>query len=120
MMLTHIIDFLVDYFTNLNAKKIFGGILVCVGLATLGRIVSSGLRSGDATVGVLYAIGGILVGGVGLVIIYYDTAKDKTNNRYSELDLLSKVYKQNEHKEGKASAPDMNQDSDDKNTPARS
>ena len=119
MMLTHIIDFLVDYFTNLNAKKIFGGILVLTGLAILGRIVSSGLRSGDANVGILFAIGGILVGGVGLVIIYYDIAKDRTSNRHDELELLSKAYKQNEYKEGKDSAPDTNQDSGDKNTPAR-
>ena len=119
MMLTHMIDFLVDFFTNLNAKKIFGGILVLIGLAILGRIVSAGLISGDANVGVLYAAGGILVGGVGLVIIYYDMAKDKTSSGHSEIDTISKAYEQKAREDLKTSGWHMNQNPGHENTPKK-
>ncbi|HSX30553.1 MAG TPA: hypothetical protein VLE99_01425 [Candidatus Saccharimonadales bacterium] len=112
-MLLHLIDFLVDYFRNLNVRKITGGILALIGLAILGKMTTSG----DTNRAVLYAIGGILVSGVGFIVVYYDIAKDKTRSRYSELDTLTKAHTQNEHEDGKASTWHMNQGPDNKNTP---
>lgn len=60
----------------------------------LGRV------SGDLNVGMMYAIGGIVVAGVGFVIIYYDMAKDKTSSNYNELETLTKAKKQNEQLRG--------------------
>lgn len=115
MLLLHLIDFLVDYFSNLNVKKIVGGTLVLIGLAILGRIVGSG----NPDRAVLYAIGGILIGGAGLIVVYYDIAKDKTDSRYNELDMLSKVSKRNEHEGKGVTAWHMDQGSGDKNTPGK-
>lgn len=115
-MIMRIIDFLIEYFSNINARKIFGGILVLLGLALLSRIVSSG----NTSVGIMYVIGGILVGGVGLIIVFFDMAKDKTKNRYNELDILTKAYGQTEHNAYKAPTPDIGQSSDEKNAPSNS
>ncbi len=112
-MISHVIDFLVDYFTNLNAKKIFGGILVFLGIAIIGKAGSSG----DTNSAIMYSIGGILIGGIGFVIVYYDIAKDKIGHGHDELLTLTKAYKQKEREEGKATAWHFNQESDEKTTP---
>ena len=111
-MISHVFDFLVDYFTNLNAKKIFGGILVLLGLAFIGKIGGSG----DANNAVLYAVGGIFIGGIGFVVIYYDIAKDKIGHGYDELSTLTKAYDKKEPENRKVSAWHMNEESD-KNAP---
>ena len=99
-MLNHIIGFIVDFFTNLNAKKILGAILAVAGLALLNRIPAAG----NTNVGMLYGVAGLLIGGVGLVIIYFDIAKDKINGNFSELDTVDKALKQ-QTLESKKAAP---------------
>jgi hypothetical protein len=96
-MLVHIIDFLVDYFTNLNVKKVFGGVLVLAGLSVISR---AGLAS-DTNITILLSIIGIVIGGVGFVIIYYDMAKDKNGGDFDELGTLVNGYKQGEEKKPK-------------------
>ena len=111
-MITHIIDFFVDYFTNLNVVKIFGGIIVLLSLA----IISKGQISGDPNRAVLYAVVGILIGGIGFVVIYYDMAKDKIGHGYDEINTLTKAYEQKVREERKVNAWHMNKESDEKNT----
>lgn len=111
-MINHIIDSLVDYFTNLNAKKIIGGILVFVGLTIIGKIGIS--RSPN--IAVLYAIVGILIGGIGFVVIYYDMARDKVSHGYDELGTLTSALKKKDYPE-KISAWHMPQEPDKKSTP---
>lgn len=112
-MLPHIIDFLVDYFTNINAKKIFGGILVLLGLVIIGQM---GI-SGNPDTAVLYAIIGIFIAGIGFVVIYYDMAKDKLGGGHDELRTLSEGYKQKELEERKVSGWHMSDNPDKKVTP---
>lgn len=109
-MLQHIVDFLTDYFTNLNVKKIFGGIIVLVGLAIIGSM-SAG-RGGDSTV--LYAVGGILVASVGSIVIYYDIAKDKAPSNYSELEILANAQKQSQHEMPKGAIRSADRESNSK------
>ncbi len=111
-MITHVIDFFIDYFTNLNVKKIFGGILVLVSLA----IISMMQSSGDPERAVLYAIVGILIGGIGFVVIYYDMAKDKIGHGYDEINTLTKAYEQKVREERKVNAWHMGKESVEKNT----
>ena len=87
-MLSHIIDFVVDYFTNLTVRKILGGILVLVGMAVIERI---GL-SGAADTALVYMLVGVLIAGVGLAIIYYDMAQDKTGRSGNDLELIVKTH----------------------------
>jgi hypothetical protein len=95
MVLSHIIKFLVDFFTNLNLNKIIGAILFIIGLALIGLMGSSG----NANIAVIYAVIGIAIGGVGAIIIYYDFTKDNVGIRYNELDTLSKAQKQKQTNE---------------------
>lgn len=104
------IDFLVDFLKNINAKKIGGAILVLVGLALIGRIGTSE----DANRGVLLAVAGIIVGGIGFVIIYYDIARDKSGSGHNELNTLANAYKQKEREERKATGWHMDESSDNK------
>lgn len=99
-MIFRIIDFLVDYFTNIGAKKIFAGILVLAGLTVMGQAG----RSGDPSWTVLYVAAGIVLGGIGIVVIYYDIAKDRIGHRYDELHTLTHAYKQKEREEKQATA----------------
>lgn len=113
MMLSHVIDFVVDYFTNLNLTKIIGGILILAGLALLGSMGASG----NPEKAVWYAVGGLLVGGAGFVVVYYDISKDKADQGgYSELDTLAKAYKQDTQAKRKITAWGMNQDSNEAKT----
>lgn len=105
-MLFHIINFLVDYFTNLNAKKIFGGILVLIGFAITSKIPSNP----DLNTAMLYGAGGILLGGIGFIIIYYDIAKDKAAQEYNELQTIVQAHKDRQADEKKV-AP-ANKDSE--------
>lgn len=89
-MITHIIDFIVDYVTNFNLKKLIGGIIVLIGLASLSRIS----QSADASIAVLYAIVGIFIGGIGFVIIYFDMAKTKVSRGQDDHTILAKSYEQ--------------------------
>ncbi len=109
-MINHVIDFIFDYFTNLNVRKIFGVILVLVGIAIINRMGASG----DPNRAVLYAIGGILLGGIGLVVIYYDIARDKTSHGHDELGTLTKAYKQKEREKVKVTGWHTSQESDQK------
>jgi hypothetical protein len=111
-MINHVIDFIFDFFTNLNIRKILGGILVLVGIAIINRMGSSG----DPNKAILYAIGGILVGGVGFVVIYYDIAKDKASHGHDELGTLTKAYGQKEREKIKVSGWHMDQGSDQNGT----
>jgi hypothetical protein len=90
-MLTNIIDFFIDYFTHLNLKKIIGGIVTLFGLFVMGLMSSS--DTGDKAF--LYALAGIIVSSIGILIILYDMTKDKSGQDYSDLETLSKAYKQN-------------------------
>lgn len=112
MVFSHILNFLIDYFTNLNAKKVFGGILVLIGMSIIGR---TGV-SGNADKAVLYAICGILLAGVGLVVIYFDIAKDKIGRKHDELGTLTKAYEQKEREERKISTWHLDQKAEKKNT----
>lgn len=96
-MLSHILDFLVDFFTNLNAKKIFGALVALAGIWMLQMVPGAN----DPNKGVAYAIVGILLGGVGFIIIYYDIAKDKHGGGFDQLDTIAKGYEQKEHEKGK-------------------
>ena len=108
-MIPHIIEFLVDYFTNLNIRKIIGGLLALIGMAIISRL---GI-SGNPDTAVLYAVFGILIGGMGFVVIYLDIAKDKRDGNYDELGTLSKAYKENEFKKSKVIGWHMDQGSND-------
>ncbi len=112
LMITHVIDFLIDYFTNLSVKKIFGGIIVLLSLA----IISKGQISGDPNRAVLYAIVGILIGGIGFIVIYYDMAKDKIGHEYDDIQILTKAYEQKVREERKVNAWHMDKQSSEKNT----
>lgn len=103
-MFSHIIEFVIDYFTNFNPKKAFGGILILIGFAGLQRIGSAG----NANVGFIFAVGGLIIGGIGFVIVYYDIAKDKSGGRYDEMDTLDKAYQQQIRDKQKLSKWDMN------------
>ena len=107
-MFNHIIDFVIAYFTHLNAKKIFAGILMIVGLVAVQKIASSG----DINLGLMYAVGGIFIGGIGFVIAYYDIANDKTNGGYNELDTITKAYEQKKHEDIKISSWHINEDTE--------
>lgn len=111
-MLQHIFDFLTDYFTNLNAKKIIGGIIVLVGLVILANV--SAARTMDGTV--LYALGGILVASVGSIVIYYDIAKDKAPSNYNELEILANAQKQSQDEIPKGVIRSADQESNNKDT----
>jgi hypothetical protein len=100
MIFHHIVNFLVDYITNLNIKKIVGGVIFLAGLA----LINKAILTGNTDSAILYAICGILVGGVGAVIIYYDMAKDKIGTTYNELDTISNAYKYKESENKKATA----------------
>lgn len=89
MVFSHVVEFLVNYFNNLNLKKIIGGAMVLLGLGIFAKM---GVL-GDPNKAVLYAIVGIIVGGVGLVIIYFDMAKDKSGRGFDEEKLLVAAYK---------------------------
>lgn len=88
-MLSAVLEFLVAYVGHLNAKKIFGTIIVLAGLGIMGSMGTTG----NADKAVFVAIAGILVGSVGFVIIYYDIAKDKTGAHYDEMETLVKAAK---------------------------
>lgn len=90
-MLTNIIDFFIDYFTHLNLKKIIGGIVTLFGLFIMGMMSSA--STGDKAF--LYALAGIVVSSIGILIVMYDMAKDKSSQDYSDLETLSNAYKQN-------------------------
>jgi hypothetical protein len=109
-MIPHIVEFFVDYFTNLNIRKIIGGLLVLIGMWVIGMMGSSG----NPNNAVLYAILGILLGGIGFVVIYYDMAKSTVGGGYDELDTLAKAYKQEEFRKNKVSGWHMNQESKEK------
>lgn len=112
-MIFHIIEFIVDYFTNLNIKKILGGILALVGIAIIGKVSTSS----NPNNAVLYAIMGIIIGGIGFVIIYHDIAKDKAGTDYDELSVLSKGLEQKETKRTKIAAWHMEQESNENSKP---
>jgi len=112
LMITHIIDFFIDYFTNLNVVKILGGIMALSGLS----IISKGQSSGDPNTAVLYSVVGILIGGIGFIIIYYDMAKDKMGRGNDDIHTLTKAYEQKVLEERKINAWHMNKESDEKNT----
>jgi len=92
-MIPHILEFLTNYFTHLNLKKILGGILAIVGVGMLGQI---SIQS-NPNRGILFAFGGIIIGSIGLIIIYIDMANDKNRGGFNELDTISKAYKQKVH-----------------------
>ncbi len=106
-MIFHIFDFIIDYFTNLNARKIFGGILVLIGWAIVGRV---GISS-DMSKGVLIMCGGLLISGIGLAVIYYDMAQDKIGRGRNDLEMVAKAYKQKELEERKVTGWRMDDDS---------
>jgi len=109
-MIFELFHFIADYFTNLNPKKIIGGIIVLIGLILIGNVISAG----DINRAVLYAISGVIVGGVGAVVIYYDMAKDKIGTTYNELDTISNAYKYQEDERKNATAWNMDQGSEEK------
>lgn len=84
------IDFIIDYFAHLNARKAIGGILAVFGIGMLGQINGQS----NANAGILFAIGGLIVGGIGFVIIYFDMANDKNGGNFDSMDTLTKAYKQ--------------------------
>jgi hypothetical protein len=92
MVFTHIVNFLVDFFTHLNARKVFGGVLVLLGL----WLVQNLAGAGGSNLALMYGAAGILVGGIGAVIIYLDMTKDKAGGGFSELDTIAKGYEQKE------------------------
>lgn len=95
LMIPHILEFLTNYFTHLNLKKILGGILAIVGIGMLGQIS----MQSNINKGILFAFGGIIIGSVGLIIIYIDMANDKKSSEFNELDTISKAYKQKAHED---------------------
>jgi ABC-type nickel/cobalt efflux system permease component RcnA len=112
-MISHIIEFLVDYFTNLNARKIIGGLLVLAGLWFIGRMSING----NVNVAVLYGIGGIIIGGIGTVVIYHDIAKDKLHGGYDELGTLTKALDHDARQERKAAVSHTDQNAENTEHP---
>jgi hypothetical protein len=104
-MISHFIDFFVAFFTHPSLKKIFGAILALVGLAILGNMGNAN----DPNIAVLYACIGILIGGIGCIIIYYDIANDKSGASADRLNILTKAYEQNEQEKQQADSK-MTQD----------
>ncbi len=72
--------------------------------------------SGNANAAVLYAIGGIMIGGIGFVVIYLDIAKDKINGGHDSLSTLTHAYKQKEAEKRKLSGWNMNHGSNEDNS----
>ncbi len=105
-MIFHIFDFIIDFFTNLNARKVFGGILVLIGWSIVGNV---GISS-DMSKGVLVMCGGLVISGIGLAIIYYDMAQDKIGRGRSDLEMVAKAYQQKEREERKVSSWHMDDD----------
>jgi hypothetical protein len=108
-MFSHILDFIVDFFTNLNAKKVFGAVLALLGIWLLQHIT----RAGSDNVGMIYAVAGLLIGGIGFTIIYFDIAKDKVGGGYNELETLSKGYQQEARDKQKPTGWHMDEPSPD-------
>ena len=79
-----------------------------IGLVGIQRITSSG----DVNKALLYAVGGIFIGGIGFVIAYYDIANDKINGGYSELDTIAKAYEQKRHEERKITSWHIDEDAE--------
>jgi hypothetical protein len=103
-MISHILDFIVDYFTNVNIPKIIGGVLVLIGTIVTGYMIGPG----SADRAVLFGVVGSLISGIGFVVIYYDMAKDKQGSKYNELETLNNALKQKEFEERKITAWNMN------------
>lgn len=83
-----------------------------IGIAIMGKIQTSE----DINSALLYGILGILVGGIGFVIIYYDMAKDKLGRENDDLHLITTAHKQHTHEKGKISSWHMDQVPDGKVT----
>jgi hypothetical protein len=104
-MLRHVLNFLIDYTAHINAKKIFGGTLTLLGFICISKIRTAS----DPNDAIAYALAGIVVGGVGLIVIYYDIAKDKLDSSRSELSMLAEAQKQKERQKTNASSWHMDQ-----------
>lgn len=112
-LLRSIVEFGVEFFTDLTIRRVIGAIVFLFGC----WLISKGFETGDPNRFVLFACFGILIGGAGAVAIYYDFAKHKAAGRYhySETETLTKAldYKQQEDKP--VSRWSMDEDSDKKN-----
>lgn len=87
IMISHILDFIAAFFTNITAKKIIGALLVFGGMGVIAMMGGSQ----DANKAVLLAVIGIILSGIGLALIYHDIAKDKLGRSYSDVETLSKT-----------------------------
>jgi hypothetical protein len=92
IMLIQLIDFFIDFFRNINTKKIIGAIFMIVGLLLIGEIY----RSDDLNEGMQFLFAGVFVAGIGTVIIYHDIAADKAGTPKDDLELIAKAYEKKE------------------------
>lgn len=88
------LEFIVDFFVNLTVRKVAGGILVLAGLYFISK---AGVGTSFEDINLLPGIIGIVIGGIGLVIIIYDTTRAK---QYSDAETLVKAYKIQEKEQG--------------------
>ncbi len=96
-LLRSVIEFLVEFFTHLTLRRAVGAAVFLFGC----WLMAKGFETGDPDRFVLFAVFGILIGGMGAVAIYYDFAKDKASGlyRYSETETLTKALEQKQREE---------------------
>lgn len=84
------LEFIVDFFTGITLKRVGGAVILLAGL----WVVQYGQSTGDANKLIIYTVAGLIVGGVGAVIIYYDMGKAKIHGQagFNELETLEKGF----------------------------
>lgn len=114
LTLRYWIEFATDFVTNLSVKKVIGALLVAGAVWLAG----AGQSSGDINKFIIITCISLLIGGIGVTIIYFDMAKDKIYGKghFSEVDTLTKALEQKDREEYKISSWNMDKDNEkDKN-----